>query len=133
GRPRSPRQHPPARLAQVLTAGRGQGVIEDILCDLLNAAAARTSRRPVVLGLSGAQGSGKSTVARKLVGRLEAAGLNAATLSLDDLYLTRGERAALARQIHPLLLTRGPPGTHDVGLGERILDRLAARGEIALP
>lgn len=72
--------------------------------------------RPVIAGLCGAQGSGKSTTARKLVRRLEAAGLRAVTCSLDDFYLTRAQRAELSRDIHPLLATRGVPGTHDIEL-----------------
>jgi len=108
-------------------------VIDDVLSELLTAAAARFARGPVVLGLCGAQGSGKSTVARRLVERLQADGLKAATLSLDDLYLTRAEREALARDVHPLLVTRGPPGTHDVALGQRVLEQLGGDGEVALP
>ena len=35
-------------------------------------------------------------------------------MSLDDFYLPRAERVDLAKSIHPLAITRGPPGTHDV-------------------
>lgn len=73
--------------------------------------------RPIVLGVSGSQGSGKSTLARALEQALEAAGLRVATLSLDDLYLPKAAREDLARRVHPLLATRGPPGTHDVERG----------------
>jgi D-glycerate 3-kinase len=45
-------------------------------------------------------------------------------LSIDDIYLKRSEREKLAREIHSLLITRGVPGTHDVRLGEQILDKL---------
>lgn len=92
----------------------------------------RTGRRkPLVVGICGAQGSGKSTLAREVLRRGEAQGTAAAILSIDDLYLTRSEREALAREIHPLLRTRGAPGTHDVALG---LDVFAAldRGEPAM-
>lgn len=74
--------------------------------------------RPVVLGICGAQGSGKSTAAlviKALLGEL--LGLRSAVLSLDDLYLPRAARARLAATTHPLLATRGVPGTHDVGAG----------------
>src|SRR4051794_14728731 len=70
--------------------------------------------RPLLLGLCGAQGSGKSTLAARLAARLGARGQRAAILSLDDLYLPRAERARLARDVHPLLATRGVPLTHDV-------------------
>jgi len=76
-----------------------------------------SARRPLVIGLCGAQGSGKSTVAATVVARLQANGIAAATLSLDDLYLTRDARLALAATVHPLLATRGVPGTHDAALG----------------
>lgn len=90
--------------------------------------------RTLVLGINGAQGTGKSTLARLLQRLLEHAyGLRAAILSLDDLYLTATERLARAQTIHPLLATRGVPGTHDVDLGLRVI-RCLRRGEpVALP
>src|SRR5690606_19619873 len=62
--------------------------------------------------------------------RMERSGAASAVLSIDDLYLRRAERAELARTVHPLLRTRGVPGTHDVALG---LEAIAAleRGEAA--
>jgi D-glycerate 3-kinase len=95
--------------------------------------APRPGGRPFVLGISGAQGSGKSTLARAISRRAAASGLAAATLSLDDLYLTRREREALAREVHPLLLTRGVPGTHDVELGLSVFDSLDRGEPAALP
>jgi D-glycerate 3-kinase len=87
--------------------------------------------RPVLLGLCGAQGSGKSTTATRLAERLDGAGTPCAVLSLDDFYRTRAERAALARDVHPLLETRGVPGTHDVDLAVRTLEALRA-GDVPL-
>jgi D-glycerate 3-kinase len=92
--------------------------------------------QPVVVGLCGSQGSGKSTMAAFLQGLLEAEGRRVAALSLDDLYLTHAARAELARTRHPLFATRGVPGTHDVALGERTLDALTHAtlpGETRLP
>lgn len=68
-----------------------------------------------VIGINGAQGSGKSSLTRLLVLLLRM-GFNKRVLSfsIDDLYKTRAERQALAREVHPLLATRGVPGTHDV-------------------
>lgn len=78
-----------------------------------------------VLGIHGAQGSGKSTLASFLRWYLgERSGLRVAQLSLDDFYLRRGERQELAQRVHPLLATRGVPGTHDVKLALRTLHRL---------
>lgn len=78
---------------------------------------------PFLLGLSGLQGSGKSTLAAGLVECGRAFGTVA--LSLDDFYLTRTERNALARRVHPLFATRGVPGTHDLVLLHATLDALA--------
>lgn len=78
-----------------------------------------------VVGLNGAQGSGKSTLARQLTAQLaRQQGLRVAVLALDDLYLTHAERQQLAADVHPLLVTRGVPGTHDVTLGLELLSRL---------
>nr|WP_157602713.1 kinase [Sphingomonas sp. PR090111-T3T-6A] len=85
--------------------------------------------RPLVLGLCGAQGSGKSTLAAGLAERFE----RTAILSLDDLYRTKAERAALARTVHPLFATRGVPGTHDVPLGLATFAALDRGEAAALP
>ncbi len=67
------------------------------------------------LGINGAQGTGKSTLADYLRLVLEFEyGWQVAALSIDDFYLTRAERDQLAKDVHPLLATRGVPGTHDV-------------------
>lgn len=87
-----------------------------------------------VLGVNGAQGSGKSTLCEFLALILqEAYGYKVAGLSVDDLYKTLGEREAMADEIHPLFITRGVPGTHDVELGLNILRALAAPGKAAMP
>lgn len=92
--------------------------------------------RPLLLGICGAQGSGKSTLARQLAGALQAQGLKLAVVSLDDLYLSRARRRQLASSVHPLLATRGVPGTHDVDFGIRLmrqLRQLAAGESLPLP
>nr|WP_314433626.1 kinase [uncultured Brevundimonas sp.] len=78
---------------------------------------------PPILGVAGSQGSGKSTLAHVVAERF-----GGATLSLDDVYLTKAERQALAARVHPLFATRGPPGTHDLGLLNRVLDQLRSAG-----
>lgn len=90
-------------------------------------------KRPLVVGINGAQGSGKSTLCHFLEVLLADRGLRAVTLSLDDLYLTRAERQEAARTIHPLFATRGVPGTHDVALGMAVLDAVAAGRDFTLP
>lgn len=90
--------------------------------------------RPIVVGINGGQGSGKSTLCRFLeAALLPELGLKAVTLALDDLYLTLAEREDLARTVHPLLRTRGVPGTHDAALGRQILDDLLAGRPVLIP
>lgn len=85
-----------------------------------------TGPAPVV-GVNGAQGSGKSTCSYWLSDHLARNfGLNVAVLSLDDFYLTRAERQTLASTVHPLLATRGVPGTHDVALAMAKIQELRA-------
>ncbi len=93
----------------------------------------RLDKGLLVAGLCGAQGSGKSTLARALAERAGAEGIAAAVLSLDDLYHTRAEREELGRKVHPLLRTRGVPGTHDVALGLATLAALELGEPVPLP
>lgn len=90
-------------------------------------------RGPLVVGLCGPQGSGKTTAARTLELLLDKDGARCAVLGLDDLYLGRRERRRLASSVHPLLATRGPPGTHDPALGARLIDSLASGGAKSIP
>src|SRR4051812_33755031 len=80
------------------------------------AASVEHASSPFILGISGLQGSGKSTLATELIDAARRRGWSAVSLSLDDVYLTRAERESLARAVHPLLRTRGVPGTHDLTL-----------------
>lgn len=89
----------------------------------------RTTQRAVVVGIHGAQGTGKSTLTLFLQQLLSRHfDCRTASFSLDDIYLTRAEREHLADTVHPLLITRGVPGTHDIALGQRLLDQLMAAG-----
>tara|TARA_Y100000768_G_scaffold296893_1_gene230720 strand:+ start:675 stop:1166 length:492 start_codon:yes stop_codon:yes gene_type:complete len=70
--------------------------------------------RTLILGLSGGQGSGKSTISQILKIIFQSVyNLNVVIFSIDDFYKTALERKKLARLIHPLFMTRGVPGTHD--------------------
>ena len=48
-------------------------------------------------------------------------------MSLDDFYFTGEKRQELSRDIHPLLATRGVPGTHDMAMLENTLIKLKAK------
>ena len=95
-----------------------------LICDRIAPLCAGAGRS-ILVGLSGPQGSGKTTTAARLQTTLGARGLTCAVLSLDDFYLTRGERVQLAATVHPLLATRGVPGTHDVAMMAATLRTLA--------
>ena len=81
-------------------------------------------RRPLLVGLSGLQASGKSTLAHQIAAAANARGIPTQVLALDDFYLGRRARGALAQSVHPLLATRSVPGTHDIALLERTLHAL---------
>jgi D-glycerate 3-kinase len=107
--------------------------VEQALCAWI-ATAARGHRsrdgRAMLVGVCGPQGSGKSTLCESLRQGLAAQGLRAAALSIDDVYVTRDEQLAIARSSegNRYLDVRGYPGTHDVSLGESLLDRLVHAG-----
>ena len=87
-------------------------LISSILTHLEN-----TQNQPLIVGINGCQGSGKSTLAHYLRTILDAGHhIGAEVLSIDDFYLSRQQRQHLANTVHPLLFTRGVPGTHDIGL-----------------
>ncbi len=91
---------------------------------------------PRIFGISGLPGCGKTTFAHQLATAAGARGMRSLVVSLDDFYLGRRERRCLAREVHPLLATRGVPGTHDVDRLERVLDtlgRASRREPVALP
>ena len=88
-----------------------------------------SGRRPPLVGICGAQGTGKSTLAEFLALQLgNTADWTVAVLSMDDFYLSRSERLELSGRVHPLLATRGPPGTHDCEMMDRYLRCLKTLG-----
>ena len=73
--------------------------------------------KPLIIGLAGGQGSGKTTISSILTLILQKYfKLNVFKISIDDFYKTRKDRKLLSKKKHPLLMTRGVPGTHDVDL-----------------
>ncbi len=81
--------------------------------------------QPFLIGLTGGQGSGKTTLS-EFVQLVLQAGLGRRTIgfSIDDIYKTRLEREEMAKSIHPLCKVRGVPGTHNVKLGLDTLNSL---------
>jgi D-glycerate 3-kinase len=84
------------------------------------------SKIPIMVGINGPQGAGKTTLTRALIEAASAVDLKSVSLSIDDFYLTRAEQLRLAAEHrhNPLLQQRGYPGTHDVALGAHVLRRL---------
>lgn len=102
------------------------------LTALIAAAHAQNPDRIPLIGVSGAQGCGKSFQCRQFV----SVHTHVAHFSLDDVYLSQAERTALAQRLHPLFATRGPPGTHNLGLAEATfgaLRRATAETQTPLP
>jgi len=110
--------------------GYDRAVVDVVLAEILSRTSTR--RMPWLVGLSGLQGSGKSTFARQLAAAAELRDVRTQVLALDDFYLGRRERARLAREVHPLLATRGVPGTHDLSLLAQTL-RALRTASIARP
>ncbi len=95
--------------------------VASIIYDVIQQQRALHLERPALIGVAGAQGSGKTHVCQLL----EAANRpRFAHFSLDDVYWSKAERADLADLIHPLFVTRGPPGTHDLDLATKTINAL---------
>ena len=105
--PMSPRLHPPANPPAGFDAA------------LVDAGARRRAgaRLPRLRASPACRASGKSTLAAQ-VAALARSARPARGSAVDRRLLPRPARAAAtgAATVHPLLATRGPPGTHDVAL-----------------
>jgi D-glycerate 3-kinase len=84
--------------------------------------------QPLIISISGAQGSGKSSLAAALQQLWLTLGIQSDIVSLDDYYLEPAQRQERSKLWHPLFAERGVPGTHDT---ELLLSQLQAfkRGE----
>lgn len=110
-----------------------QSLVDALLARALGPACSDAPAPAAVLMLGGAQASGKSTLAAQIVQAATAGGIAAAAASLDDFYLDLPEREALAARVHPLLATRGVPGTHDLPLLRGTLASIRSGEATALP
>ena len=90
----------------------------------------------IIIGISGGQGSGKSTITNilKLILKKKYS-LTVSNFSIDDFYKTRKIRQKMSKNIHPLFMTRGVPGTHDIKLVINCLKSLKKRSfkKISIP
>ena len=85
------------------------------LCFWINGKA--NKKKPYFVGLAGGQGTGKTTTSSLIKIILSKYfKLNVFRISIDDFYKTRKERISLSKRVHPMLLTRGVPGTHDINM-----------------
>ena len=92
------------------------------LCFWINSKA--NKKKPYFVGLAGGQGTGKTTVSSLIkIILIKNFNLKVFRISIDDFYKTRKERINLSRRVHPLLLTRGVPGTHDVNMMLTFLEK----------
>lgn len=111
-------------------SGRNPGYSPGFVARVLDDALSHDCR---VYSIAGLQGTGKSTLSAQMTALAKTRGVRVVALSIDDFYLGHAEREALARRVHPLCATRGPPGTHEVALACDVLDALRERREVALP
>ncbi|MEK9954179.1 MAG: uridine kinase [Pelagibacteraceae bacterium] len=87
-----------------------------------------SKKRIKIIGLTGGQGAGKSTITQiiKLIFEIKY-NFNVAFFSIDDFYKTLRERETLSKKVHPMFKTRGVPGTHDTKLLSKIFNDLSKK------
>lgn len=107
---------------------------EKLYTDIEKLATSFKTPRPQFIGIQGSQGSGKSTCADFLKLILETEyDCRVLVMSIDDFYLTLFERQQLSETVHPLLVTRGVPGTHDVELIQSVFDAAEQKQSFTVP
>ena len=98
--------------------GNKEGMVKNFLIPICFWIAKKAdNKKPYFVGLAGGQGTGKTTISSIIKIILEKYfKLKVFKISIDDFYKTRKERIDLSKKVHPMLLTRGVPGTHDINM-----------------
>ena len=98
--------------------GNKEGMIKNFLIPICFWIAKKAdNKKPYFVGLAGGQGTGKTTISSIIKIILQKYfKLKVFKISIDDFYKTRKERISLSKKVHPMLLTRGVPGTHDINM-----------------
>ncbi|PHH74753.1 hypothetical protein CDD82_4793 [Ophiocordyceps australis] len=107
----------------------------DFILHRLGALEAAGQSQPLVVGVNGVQGVGKTTLVTRLAEQLEQREIPAVVCSIDDFYLTHTDQVKLARENpdNALLQHRGQPGTHDLALARSVLSALWHEKPTRLP
>ena len=88
----------------------------------------KKNKKIKIIGLTGGQGAGKSTITQVLKLILEIKyNLSVVYFSIDDFYKTLSERKNLAKNVNKLFKIRGVPGTHDTILIKKIFINLTKK------
>lgn len=121
-------------ISRILTGFPQDQLYLDLVEQMAIKAVELASDKLPTLAIAGSQGTGKSTLAAGLQQLLaDKHGQNAVIISLDDFYLTKAARQILAKDVHPLLETRGVPGTHDLAAMMSALTALRSGQPVTLP
>ncbi|OAQ63084.1 signal recognition particle, SRP54 subunit, GTPase [Pochonia chlamydosporia 170] len=95
----------------------------------------KSPNRPLIIGLNGMQGVGKTTLVAPLAAALKNNNIHTLVFSIDDFYLPHDEQVKLASS-HPenaLVQHRGEPGTHDIPLVKSVFDALLNNSPTYIP
>lgn len=91
---------------------------------------ALTHSQPVIIGISGPQGSGKLYLALHILDYLKVSypHLNSMGMLIDDFYLTNAQQRKVnesaRKDANQILQGRGLPGTHDLQLAIQVVEKL---------
>ncbi len=127
-------QHCSELIRQMQLPDSFQEIVSNIYLPLSRIIIQQKKDQPLLVSINGAQGTGKSTMTRFIKHIIESEmHCHVAELSLDDFYSVREKRMSLADDVHPLLATRGVPGTHDIDLIEQVFDSLLNKKACKIP